>query len=167
MNLIVTAALDGAWLDWGAGKRRAAIGPAGIAVKTCEGDGITPRGCFALREVFYRDDRMPASRTALPVHVIQRNDGWCDAPNDPNYNRLVKLPYPASAEQMWREDHLYDLVVVVGYNDDPVIAGKGSAIFLHIARPDYSFTQGCVALAQQDLLAAIAQLRPGDQIVIG
>ena len=167
MNLIVTSGPDGAWLDWGAGPKRAAIGPGGIAIKGGEGDGITPRGRFPLREIFYRADRIAKPVTALPLRAIQENDGWCDAPDDPNYNRLVKLPYPASAERMWREDHLYDLVAVLGYNDDPVVAGKGSAIFLHLARSDYSATQGCVALAYDDALAAISQLRPGDQVIIG
>jgi len=166
MNLIVTSAHDGARLDWGAGEKRAAIGPAGIAIKGGEGDGITPRGAFPVREIFYRPDRISPPRTALPLRKIEPDDGWCDAPDDPNYNRLVKLPYPASAEQMWRQDHLYDLVAVLGYNDDPVVAGKGSAIFLHLAKPDYSATQGCVALAYEDLLAAIEQLRPSDQVVI-
>jgi len=178
MNLIVTSAPDGAWLDWGAGRKRAAIGPAGIAVKGGEGDGITPRGRFPIREIFYRADRIAAPRTSLPLRAIENDDGWCDAPADSNYNRLVKLPYPASAENMWREDHLYDLVAVVGYNDDPVVPGKGSAIFLHLARSvgesqsdnkkssDYSPTQGCVALTYQDLLAAIEQLQPGDQVEI-
>jgi len=167
MNLIVTASPGGAWLDWGAGPRRAAIGPGGIAVKGGEGDGITPRGIFPVREIFYRADRMSAPRTGLPLRAIQDNDGWCDAPNDPNYNRPVKLPYPASAENMWREDHLYDLVAVLGYNDNPVVPGKGSAIFLHVAKPDYSVTQGCVAMARDDLLAAIEQLKAGDQAIIG
>jgi len=166
MDLIVTSAPDGARLNWGAGEKRAAIGPAGIAVKGGEGDGITPRGRFAVREIFYRADRIAAPRTSLPLRRIAPDDGWCDAPSDPNYNRLVKLPYPASAEHMWREDHLYDLVAVLGYNDDPVVAGKGSAIFLHLAKPDYSPTQGCVALATGDLLEAIEQLQPGDQVVI-
>ena len=166
MNLIVTSGPDGAWLDWGAGPKRAAIGPGGIAIKGGEGDGITPRGRFAVREIFYRADRIAKPATALPLRAIQKTDGWCDAPDDPNYNRRVLLPYPASAEQMWREDHLYDLVAVLGYNDDPVVAGKGSAIFLHLARSDYSATQGCVALAYDDMLAAISQLRPGDQVVI-
>jgi len=114
----------------------------------------------------------------LPLRAIEKDDGWCDAPADSNYNRLVKLPYPASAENMWREDHLYDLVAVVGYNDDPVVPGKGSAIFLHLARSvgesqsdnkkisHYSPTQGCVALTYQDLVAAIEQLQPGDQVEI-
>ncbi len=166
MDLIVTPAPDGARLDWGAGPKRAAIGPAGIAVKGGEGDGITPRGHFPVREVFYRADRIPAPRTSLPLRKIEPDDGWCDAPDDPSYNRLVKLPYPASAESMWREDHLYDLVAVLGYNDDPVVAGKGSAIFLHLAKPGYSHTHGCVALAYGDLLAALEQLQPGDQVVI-
>jgi L,D-peptidoglycan transpeptidase YkuD (ErfK/YbiS/YcfS/YnhG family) len=166
MNLNVTSAGDGAVLDWGAGPRRVAIGPGGIGVKGGEGDGITPRGSFPVREVFYRADRTPKPDTVLPLRALARDDGWCDAPDDPNYNRLVKLPYPASHEQLWREDHLYDLVVVLGYNDDPVVPGKGSAIFLHLARPDFSATHGCVALKYEDALAAIAQLRPGDQVVI-
>lgn len=167
MDLRVTVAADGAVLDWGAGPRRAAIGPGGIAVKGGEGDGITPIGAFAVREIFYRADRIPKPDTALPLRAIAEDDGWCDAPDDPNYNRLVKLPYPASAEQLWRQDHLYDLVAVLGYNDAPVVSGKGSAIFLHLARPDFSATHGCVALAYDDALAAIEQLKPGDQVVIG
>jgi L,D-peptidoglycan transpeptidase YkuD (ErfK/YbiS/YcfS/YnhG family) len=166
MNLTVTSRADGAWLDWGAGPRRAAIGPGGIAIKGGEGDGITPRGRFPVREIFYRADHIPKPVTALPVRAIEKDDGWCDAPDDPAYNRLVKLPYPASAERMWREDHLYDLVAVLGYNDDPVVPGKGSAIFLHLARPDFSATHGCVALPLDDALAAIAQLQPGDQVVV-
>jgi len=166
MNLTVTSGADGAWLDWGAGKKRAAIGPGGIAIKGGEGDGITPRGRFVVREIFYRADRIPKPVTALPLRAMEKNDGWCDAPDDPAYNRLVKLPYPASAESLWRDDHLYDLVAVLGYNDDPVVPGKGSAIFLHVARPDFSATHGCVALPLDDALAAIGQLRPGDQVVI-
>jgi len=166
MNLTVTSGKDGAWLDWGQAKRRAAIGPSGIGIKTGEGDGITPRGSFPVREIFYRADRIPRPVTVLPLRAIARDDGWCDAPDDPNYNRLVKRPYPASSEAMWREDHLYDLVAVLGYNDNPAVPGKGSAIFLHLAKPDYDFTQGCIALALDDARAAIAQLQPGDQMVI-
>ena len=167
MNLIVTSGADGAWLDWGEGKRRAAIGPGGIAIKGGEGDGITPRGIYPVREIFYRADRIAKPETLLPLRAIEKDDGWCDAPADPNYNRLVKLPYPASAEHMWRDDHLYDLVAVLGYNDDPVVPGKGSAIFFHLAKPDYAHTHGCVALNHDDALAALKQLRPGDSVQIG
>jgi L,D-peptidoglycan transpeptidase YkuD (ErfK/YbiS/YcfS/YnhG family) len=167
MDLTVSYSPEGPVLDWGQGSRRCAIGPAGIAIKAVEGDGITPLGVFSLREVFYRADRITAPETILPARIIARNDGWCDAPQDGNYNRLVRLPYPASAEQMWRDDNMYDLVAVIGFNDAPVVAGKGSAIFLHLAKPDYPPTAGCVALAEGDLRAALAQLRPGDRIRIG
>jgi L,D-peptidoglycan transpeptidase YkuD (ErfK/YbiS/YcfS/YnhG family) len=166
MNLHVTMRGDEAVLDWGAGARHAAIGPGGIAVKGGEGDGVTPRGRFAIREIFYRADRIARPKVKLPLRAIAETDGWCDAPTDANYNRLVTLPYPASAEKMWRDDHLYDLMAVLGYNDDPVVPGKGSAIFLHLAKSDYAHTQGCVALAFADALAALEQLEPGDEIVI-
>ena len=167
MDLIVSHSPEGAVLDWGAGPRRCAIGPAGIARKLSEGDGVTPLGVFPLREVFYRADRIERPDCVLPVRATEKADGWCDAPEDSNYNRLVKLPYPASAENFWREDHLYDLVVVVGFNDDPVMAGKGSAIFLHLAKADYLPTAGCVALTEADFRAALAQLQVGDKIRIG
>jgi len=166
MDLHVQMRGDHAVLDWGAGGRRATIGPAGIAVKGGEGDGITPRGCFPVRKIFYRADRIAKPDVRLPLRATQPDDGWCDAPDDPNYNQLVKLPYRASAEQMWRDDALYDLVAVLGYNDDPVMPGKGSAIFLHVARADHSATHGCVALAFADALAALEQLQPGDSVVI-
>src|SRR5579872_4318533 len=161
MDLVVSISPQGPVLDWGAGPRRCAIGPAGIGAKDREGDGVTPQGVFPIREIFYRPDRVKNIQTTLPLWKIARDDGWCDAPDDPNYNRLVKLPYPASAEQMWRADHLYDIVAVIGFNDDPVYAGKGSAIFLHYARPDYSPTAGCVALKREDLVEALEQLAPG------
>jgi L,D-peptidoglycan transpeptidase YkuD (ErfK/YbiS/YcfS/YnhG family) len=166
MDLLLYVSSEGAMLDWGDGPRRCAIGPAGIAVKSREGDGITPRGDFPLRQIFYRADRVPNPKSILPVRATEPSDGWCDAPADPHYNQLVKLPYPASAENLWRDDSLYDLVAVVGFNDDPVVPGKGSAIFLHLAKPDYLPTAGCVALSQADLRAGLAQLRLGDKIRI-
>jgi L,D-peptidoglycan transpeptidase YkuD (ErfK/YbiS/YcfS/YnhG family) len=153
-------------LDWGAGARACAIGRGGIRAKGGEGDGVTPVGVFPIRRVLYRADRVSV-RTKLPAAAIAENDGWCDAPDDPNYNMQVKLPYAASHERLWREDHLYDVVIVLGYNDDPVMAGKGSAIFLHVARPDYGPTEGCVALALPDLLQVLEKLSPGDAIRIG
>lgn len=166
MEVVVKKAAGGATLDWGAGAKPCAIGRGGIGVKGGEGDGVTPIGRFPIRRVLYRPDRVSV-RTKLPAAAIAQDDGWCDAPDDPNYNTPVKLPYAASHERMWREDHLYDVVVVLGYNDDPVIAGKGSAIFLHVARPDYGPTEGCVALALPDLLQALEKLSAGDSIGIG
>ena len=166
MDLKVWKAASGAMLGWRTGRARCAIGPGGIARKQAEGDGITPIGTFPIRRALYRADRLARPQTALPLSEIAPDDGWCDAPGDAAYNRPVKLPHPASAEQLWREDHLYDIIVVLGFNDDPVVAGKGSAIFLHLAKADYASTQGCVALALPDMLAALAQLKPGDCVEI-
>ena len=133
---------------------RCAIGKGGTrpARDKSEGDGATPTGVFPLRRVLYRPDRLAAPETGLPVKAITPDDGWCDAPADPNYNRPVKLPYAASHERLWRDDGIYDVIVVLGHNDDPPVPGMGSAIFLHVARPDYGPTEGCVALALADLL---------------
>jgi L,D-peptidoglycan transpeptidase YkuD (ErfK/YbiS/YcfS/YnhG family) len=166
MDILVSPDAGKASLRVGAQVLSCAIGRGGIAQKGGEGDGITPVGTLPIRRVLYRADRMTRPKTALPLAEILRDDGWCDAPHDPNYNLPVKLPYPASAENMWREDHLYDVVVVLGYNDDPVVPGKGSAIFLHIAKPDYAPTEGCVALALPDLLKILETLKPGDSIRI-
>jgi L,D-peptidoglycan transpeptidase YkuD (ErfK/YbiS/YcfS/YnhG family) len=152
--------------DWGAGPRRCAVGRGGIAVKEREGDGITPEGAWPLRRVLYRADRMEAPATSLPLAKIEPEDAWCDVPGDPNYNRLVQLPYASLEERLWREDALYDLIVVVGFNDGPVVQGKGSAIFLHVARPGYGPTAGCVALSREDLIEAVAQLTPKDRLVV-
>ncbi len=152
--------------DWDEGARRCAVGRAGIGVKTREGDGLTPVGQWKLRWVLYRADRLRAPRSALPVSAIAPDDGWCDAPNDPAYNCPVKLPYDASAESLWREDSLYDVVLVVGYNDDPVIPGKGSAIFLHVAKEDFAPTEGCVAFARDDLLEALTQISADSYLTV-
>jgi len=145
-----------------------ALGPSGVveAAKKREGDGASPLGLWPLRRVLYRPDRGPPPRTALSARPIAPDDGWCDAPGDPAYNRPVKLPCPASAETLWRDDGIYDLIVVLGYNDDPPVAGAGSAIFLHLARPGYPPTQGCVALARPDLDEVLALAAPGDALEI-
>jgi len=153
--------LEGRWT-------RCAIGPAGVVAATAkrEGDGASPAGAWVMRKVFYRPDRRPAPRTALPVEPLLPSDGWCDAPADGAYNRRVTLPYPASAERLWRDEGVYDLIVTLGHNDDPVVPGAGSAIFLHLARPDYAPTQGCVALAAGDLEELLRLAKPGDALVI-
>ena len=100
------------------------------------------------------------------MRAIGEWDGWCDAPGDPAYNRPVTLPYSASAENLRRQDHVYDVVAVLGFNDDPVVDGTGSAIFLHVAKPDYAPTEGCVALALNDLLDVLAAMQPGAAVEI-
>ena len=165
--MIFTATADG-MLDLGDRKVRCALGPAGVrpAAAKREGDGATPAGLWPIREVIYRPDRGPPPASAFRVRCMGESDGWCDDPADPAYNRPVQLPYPASAEAMWRDDEIYDIVVVLGHNDDPVVPGMGSAIFLHIARPDYSPTQGCVAVARDDLEDLLRTAKPGDALEI-
>jgi L,D-peptidoglycan transpeptidase YkuD (ErfK/YbiS/YcfS/YnhG family) len=121
---------------------------------------------WLLRRVLYRPDRGAPPSTALDIAAIEPDDRWCDAPGDPAYNRPVKHPYRASSEAMWRADGLYDLVVVLGHNDDPPRAGRGSAIFLHLAKADYAPTEGCVALSRPDLEALLSLAAPGDALAI-
>lgn len=154
------------WIDWGAGRRRCALGKGGVRTDKREGDGATPAGRFPLRRALYRPDRGHAPATALPCAAIAPEDGWCDDPADPAYNRPVRLPHPARHERMWRDDALYDLVIVIGHNDGPPVAGLGSAVFVHLARPDWGPTEGCVALSRPDMLELLAAAAPGDALVI-
>ncbi len=131
-----------------------------------EGDGATPQGAYPFRRVFYRADRMAAPTCALPVTATRPDDGWCDAPDHADYNRLITRPFAASHERLWRDDHVYDLILVIGHNDAPVVPGRGSAIFVHLWRPDRRPTEGCVALAEADMLRLLAAIQPGDQLVI-
>ena len=143
-----------------------ALGRAGRTVRKREGDGATPTGRFTLLRVLYRPDRGRRPTTGLPVGAIRPSDGWCDAPADRNYNRDVRLPYPASAERLWRDDALYDIVIVISHNRCPRVRGAGSAVFIHLARPGHLPTEGCVALARRDLLLLLARLRRGAAIRI-
>lgn len=154
------------WLAWGGRRFRCALGKGGIRADKREGDGATPVGCWTLRRVLYRPDRVSRPATSLPVEAISPDDGWCDDPAHPDYNRPVTLPHPASCERMCRDDRLYDIVVVLGHNDDPPVPGLGSAIFLHVATEDYKPTEGCVALAPEDLREVLKECRPGDRLCI-
>jgi L,D-peptidoglycan transpeptidase YkuD (ErfK/YbiS/YcfS/YnhG family) len=167
MAMIFTARSDGGF-DLGGRRARCALGRAGViaAAEKREGDGRSPLGVWPIRRALYRPDRGPAPRTALELRPIAADDGWCDAPDDAAYNRPVRRPYPASCEAMWRDDGLYDLVVVLGHNDDPPVPRLGSAIFLHLAKPGYAPTEGCIALARPDLEALLALAAPGDAVAI-
>lgn len=153
-------------LTYPGGAFRCALGRGGIRADKREGDGATPVGAFALRRVLYRPDRVAPPETALPVTAIQPMDGWCDDAADPAYNRPVTLPHLASHEEMWRADGLYDVVVVIGHNDDPIVPGMGSAVFMHVAKSDYEPTAGCVALALPDLLTLLKHCAPGDRLCV-
>ncbi|MBK1696901.1 L,D-transpeptidase family protein [Rhodovibrio salinarum] len=144
-----------------------AVGRGGVGTKRGEGDGMTPVGRWPVRRVLYRPDRIAPPSTSLPISAIDPTDGWCDDPNDPaHYNRPVTKPYPGSHEDMWRDDPLYDLLVILGFNDDPPVAGAGSAIFLHVARPGLAPTEGCVALPREALHIVISALTPASRLDI-
>lgn len=148
-------------LLWRGEKMKCTLGRSGVSGDKREGDGATPVGAFPIREIFYRADRVEEVEFVLPARPIGEDDGWCDDPGDPAYNRLLRLPYPARHERMWREDNLYDIVVVLGYNDDPPVSGKGSGIFLHAASGDYAPTEGCVAVSMADLVALVQEIPLG------
>lgn len=147
---------------------RCAIGRGGMteAADKREGDGASPIGRWPLRRVFFRADKINAPETELPLVPILEHDGWCDDPDDPLYNRPVTLPYDASHEKMWRDDDAYDIVVELGHNDDPPVPGLGSAIFLHVAKPDYQPTEGCIALSEADLRTVLKSADQGSILEI-
>jgi L,D-peptidoglycan transpeptidase YkuD (ErfK/YbiS/YcfS/YnhG family) len=155
-----------AWASLGEKRWRCVVGAGGVREDKVEGDAATPAGEFPLRRIYFRNDRLVLPKVRLPARAITEHDGWCDDPRSPAYNRLVRIPNDWSHEKMWREDGLYDLVVVVGYNDDPPEGEWGSAIFLHIARDDYAPTQGCVAFKREDLLELVTLIGPETRINI-
>ena len=143
-----------------------ALGPAGPVTRKREGDGATPAGRWRMQGILYRADRVTRPGTFLPQRALRPCDGWCDAPENRNYNRLVAMPYAASAENMWRDDHIYDLVVVMDHNTRPRIRGGGSAVFIHLAREGYTPTQGCIALNPHDLRMLLEACGPDTVLTI-
>jgi L,D-peptidoglycan transpeptidase YkuD (ErfK/YbiS/YcfS/YnhG family) len=135
-----------------------ALGHAGIKANKREGDGATPRGRYRLLRLWWRADRAPRPRTLLPSRPIRSDDGWCEDPSDRRYNRPIKLPPKRPGDRLWREDRLYDLVIELDHNTRPRVAGRGSAVFMHVAREGLLPTAGCVALAVSDLRNLLGQL---------
>lgn len=144
------------------------LGGAGTSNIKQEGDGTTPTGTFLLRKIFYRPDRINKNdiKSSLPMQALQLNDGWCDDTNCKEYNSYIKLPFSGSHENLWRDDNVYDVIVVIGYNDNPVIKQKGSAIFLHVARDGYPPTAGCIAFSKNDLLEILGKVSAKTTITI-
>ena len=153
-------------LFWGDVEFPCSWGKKGITSNKVEGDMATPVGEFPFRQVFYRPDRVQEFETTLPLAPLTPQDGWCDDLEDSLYNEHIKKPYAASHEDLWREDHLYDIILVVGHNDDPVIKGKGSAIFVHLRCPDGGGTAGCIALAQEHLLQVLQDCTPQSCLIV-
>lgn len=153
-------------LTAGALRLPCALGAAGVTHRKREGDGASPAGRFRLLGAFYRPDRLPRPRTRLPLRPLRPGDGWCDDPSDRRYNRPVRLPGSARHERMWRDDHLYDVVLDIAWNRGPIVRGRGSAIFLHLARPGFAPTEGCVAVEPQKIARLLPRIGPKTRIEI-
>jgi L,D-peptidoglycan transpeptidase YkuD (ErfK/YbiS/YcfS/YnhG family) len=153
-------------LVWRNKQYKCALGRGGVKKNKQEGDNGTPAGCYPLRMLYYRADRISKPETRLPVKKLTKRDAWCDDSADKNYNKFVSLPYRGHTESLWRDDNLYDIIVPLGYNDAPAVPGKGSAIFMHIARPGYTPTAGCIALTQPDLLEILSSVEKDAKVQI-
>lgn len=168
VEITVTAApgATSGLIAWNDRHAACSLGRAGIRKEKQEGDGATPMGIFPLRHLLYRPDRISTPQTGLTTTTIEPNDGWCDDPSDPHYNQLISLPSPVHHEALWRNDSLYDLVMVIGHNDYPVIPGCGSAVFIHMGNPGLIPTEGCVGLTWHDLINLAGDCTPGDSLRI-
>ena len=146
----------------------AAIGKNGIIPTGAkrEGDGMTPTGRLPLRELFFRPDRITLPPCHFTARAIHDEMGWCDDPAAPAYNRLVDLPFAPSHEKMWREDNAYDVVIPLGYNDAPARPHLGSAIFFHLLHDGKTFTEGCIAISRDDMLALLPRISPATVIEV-
>jgi L,D-peptidoglycan transpeptidase YkuD (ErfK/YbiS/YcfS/YnhG family) len=142
------------------------LGRSGITAQKKEGDGATPTGKFRLLYGFFRKDRLKKPKSSLQFIQIKANDGWCDSPDDPKYNSLVKLPFDQSHEIMTRDDRLYDVCIVLDYNIDPCVSGMGSAIFFHQTSPELKPTEGCVAIDPKDMQFLLPLLSDETEMII-
>lgn len=143
------------------------LGRAGIKANKREGDGGTPRGRFRLKRLWWRGDRLTRPRTGLPLRPIRPQDAWSEDPRDRRYNRPVRRHAGEPGDRLWRDDHLYDLIIEIDHNDCPRIAGRGSAVFIHLARPGFAPTAGCVGLEKNSMLRLLQRLGPKTRIEIG
>ena len=144
-----------------------ALGRGGIRANKREGDGGTPRGIFRPRQLWWRADRHPRPRTFLPVRAIRPEDAWCEDPQSRHYNQPVRLDRDHGGDRLRRDDHLYDFIVEIDHNSSPRIANRGSAVFLHLARENFSPTAGCVSMTKGAMLRLLQRLGPQTKIVIG
>ena len=147
-------------------KFRCALGKAGIKKKENEGDNVTPKGIFKITSMYYRPDKIKNIITAVKKIKIKKNIGWCDDPNSHFYNQQISLPTKFDHEKLYRNDDLYDLVLVLNYNTNPIIKNKGSAIFIHIAKKNYKKTKGCIALKKKHLIELISKIKKNTRIKI-
>ena len=147
-------------------KAKCAIGKRGISIKKKEGDFVTPKGTFKIKEIFYRKDRVQSLISKLKKTVIKKNMGWCDDPKSTKYNKLIYFPFKYSAEKLYRKENIYDIILVLNFNMNPVKKNKGSAIFIHVAKKNFQPTQGCIALNKSDLIELVKSIKKNTVVKI-
>ena len=147
-------------------KAKCSIGKRGIGYKKKEGDLITPKGRYRIKYILYRKDKVKRIQTKIKKVIIKKNMAWCDDPNSKRYNKLIKLPSSFSYEKLYRNDNVYDIILVLNYNMKPIIKHKGSAIFIHVSKSNYKKTEGCVALKKTHLLKILKQLKKNTLVKI-
>ena len=147
-------------------KLRCSLGKRGITNNKKEGDQKTPKGTFLFKSIFYRKDKISNLKCVLNKKIIKKNMGWCDDPISKYYNKLIYFPFKNSAEKLWLKEKIYDIILIINYNLKPVIKGKGSAIFLHIAKKNYAPTRGCIAIKKKDMLFFITKVNSRTKLII-
>ena len=158
--------LKGKYLYYLNNKIKCAIGKNGITKNKKEGDLKTPSGYFKLKKIFYRRDRIKFFKSYIKKCCIKKNIGWCDDPSSQYYNKEIKLPFKGSTEKLWRKDNIYDLIIVINYNFNPIIKNRGSAIFLHICKKNYAPTKGCVAINKKDMMNLLVNIKSNTKFII-
>jgi len=147
-------------------KVKCSIGKRGIGRKTKEGDLITPKGKYTIKYILYRKDRVKKIQTKIKTIVIRNNMGWCDDPKSKNYNKLIKLPSAFGHEKLFKKENVYDIILVLNYNMNPIVKNKGSAIFIHVVKGNYKRTEGCIALKKMHLLKILKILKKNTKVKI-
>ena len=147
-------------------KAKCAIGKRGISNKKKEGDLTTPKGIYKVKYVLYRKDRVKKIKTKLKKIIIKKNMGWCDDVRSNNYNKLIKLPFNYSHEKLYKKENIYDIILVLNYNMNPIIKNKGSAIFIHVSKKNYKKTEGCIALKKTHLIKILKELKNNTAVKI-
>ena len=147
------------YLTYNKYKAKCAVGKRGIGYKKKEGDLITPKGLYKIKYILYRKDRIKKINSKLKKITIKKNTGWCDDPLSKEYNKLIKLPSNYSYEKLYRRENVYDIILVLNYNMNPIVKNKGSAIFIHVAKKNYKKTEGCIAIKKVQLLKIVEKLK--------
>ena len=142
------------------------FGRDGVTKNKTEGDWCTPIGIFPVRKIYYRNDKIKKLDTQVETIPISKDDAWCDDKERNEYNTFIKLPFNGSYENLWRDDDLYNIIVVIGYNDEPIVKERGSAIFIHIANNEMQYTKGCLAIKKEDMISLLKNITLDTKIEI-